>query len=57
MHLFVKNLQDCVSLFVAIDILGFLCLNILTEYFKDFDGKFALFLKLQRAGGWCEPVR
>ena len=24
---------------------------------KDFDGKFALFLMFQRAGGWCEPVR
>ena len=57
MHMPVKNSQHYVSQFVAIDILGSLCLNIFTKYFKDFDGKSAFFLKLQRAGGWCEPVR
>ena len=28
-----------------------------TYSFKDFEGKLVPFKKLQRAGGWCEPVR
>ena len=34
-----------------------LWLNDICTYDKDFDGKFAFIQKLQRAGGWCEPVQ
>ena len=42
---------------VPVDKQAGLWFNDIRTYIKDIDGKFASVLTLQRAGGWCEPVR
>jgi len=56
--IFVKNKQLYFLAFAGIDKPHAICLNILSiVYFKNFDGKFALFMQLQRVGGRCKPMR
>ena len=43
--------------FPVVDKTVSLWLNDSCTHIKDFDGKFAFAKKLQRAGGWCKPVR